>query len=267
MIKDISIIGAGNLAQSLLYRILESKAKIKIRLYDKDAKKNILAKKRNILFNTGIDNGISKSSIILVAVKPNQYKEICASIKHHKGSSSIVVSLMAGVTIKSLAKELEPKTSIIRIMTNINSKYGYASTFLFSNKFCKKVDSNMVKKFFCMFGTSSTLKQESEIDKITALIGSGPAYFIYFLEGIIQTFKKFGFSERDSKFYAKELFYGTAVTCKQNKESLLRIKNSVISKGGTTDAAIKKLTTLKFQEILTTSIKDAYTKAKQLGEN
>ncbi|MBT6332109.1 MAG: NAD(P)-binding domain-containing protein, partial [Gammaproteobacteria bacterium] len=70
MIKDISIIGAGNLSQSLLYRVKESKAKIKIRLYDKDAKKNILAKKSNILFSTDIDDNISKSNIIIIAVKP-----------------------------------------------------------------------------------------------------------------------------------------------------------------------------------------------------
>ena len=84
MIKDISIIGAGNLSQSLLYRIEHSKANIKIRLYDKDTKKNILAKKSNVLFNTDIDDKISKSNIIIIAVKPNKYKDVCINIKKHK---------------------------------------------------------------------------------------------------------------------------------------------------------------------------------------
>ena len=267
MIKDISIIGAGNLSQSLLYRIEEAKANIKIRLYDKDAKKNILVKKSNILFSTDIDDNISKSNIIIIAVKPDQYKDVCINIKKYKSKSSIVVSLMAGVKINSLTKELGSKTSIIRAMTNINSKYGSATTFMFKNKFCKSNVVNIVKIFFNIFGTSHILKKEIEIDKVTALVGSGPAYFIHFLEGIIQTFKNFGFSESDSNAYAKELFYGTAITCKNEQKSLLKIKNSVVSKGGTTDAALKKLTILKFQDILEKSIKEAYSKAKQLGKN
>ena len=267
MIKDISIIGAGNLSQSLLYRIEEAKANIKIRLYDKDTKKDVLAKKSNVLFCTKIDDNISKSNIIIIAVKPSQYKDVCINIKKYKTKSSIIVSLMAGVKINSLAKELGSKTSIIRTMTNINSKYGNASTFMFKNKFCNNNVLNAVKMFFNFFGTSHVLKKEIEIDKVTALVGSGPAYFIHFLEGIIQTFKNFGFSEKDSTFYAKELFYGTAITCINEQKSLLKIKNSVVSKGGTTDAALKKLTILKFQDILEKSIKEAYSKAKQLGKN
>ena len=147
MIKDISIIGAGNLSQSLLYRIEESKAKIKIRLYDKDTKKDILAKKSNVLFNTEIDDNISKSNIIIIAVKPSQYKDVCINIKKYKTKSSTIVSLMAGVKINSLAKELGSKTSIIRTMTNINSKYGNASTFIFSNKFCKDSKTASIKNF------------------------------------------------------------------------------------------------------------------------
>ena len=124
-----------------------------------------------------------------------------------------------------------------------------------------------MKKFFSIFGTSHVLDNENEIDKITALIGSGPAYFIHFLEGIIETFKKFGFSENDSTTYAKNLFYGTAITCINEKKSLSEIKKSIVSKGGTTDAALKKLTSLKFQDILAKSIKEAYSKAKQLGKS
>ena len=84
MIKDISIIGAGNLSQSLLHRIDETKANIKIRLYDKDTKKDILAKKSNVLFSTDIDDNISKSNIIIIAVKPSQYKDVCFNIKKYK---------------------------------------------------------------------------------------------------------------------------------------------------------------------------------------
>ena len=267
MIKDIAIIGVGNLAQSLLYRLESSKTKLKIRLYDKDIRKKSLAKKPTITYSNIIDKNLIKSEVIIIAVKPNQYKDVCNDINNFCSKSSIVISLMAGVKITNLIKELNPEKSIVRVMTNINSKYGNASTFIFSNKFCKKSKVVLIKRFFNIFGTSYILENENKIDKVTALTGSGPAYFIHFLEAIIQTFKNFGFSENESETYAKELFYGTAITYMNEKKNLKKIKDSVISKGGTTDAALKTLDALKFKSILTKSIKEAYNKAQQLGKN
>jgi len=267
MVKDIAIIGVGNLAQSLLYRLESSKTELRIRLYDKDTRKKSLAKKPRITYSSTIDKSLIKSEVIIIAVKPNQYKDICGDIKKFYSKSSVVISLMAGVKTTNLIKELNPETSIFRVMTNINSKYGNASTFIFSNKFCKKNKVALIKRFFNIFGTSHILENENKIDKVTALIGSGPAYFIHFLEAMIQTFKNFGFSEDESETYAQELFYGTAITCLNEKKSFKKIKDSVISKGGTTDAALKTLDALKFKSILTKSIKEAYNKAQQLGKN
>ena len=267
IIKDIAIIGVGNLAQSLLYRLESSKAKVKIRLYDKNTQKKSLAKKSTITYSDVIDHHLIKSQVIIIAVKPNQYKGICRDIKRFYSKSSVIISLMAGVRTTNLIKELNPETPIARVMTNVNSKYGNASTFIFSNKFCKDSKTISIKRFFNIFGTSHIVENENKIDKVTALTGSGPAYFIHFLEAIIQTFKKFGFSENEAKTYAKELFYGTAITCMDEKKSLKKIKDSVISKGGTTDAALKNLDALKFKSILTKSIKEAYNKAQQLGKN
>ena len=266
-IKDIAIIGVGNLAQSLLYRLESSKAKVKIRLYDKNTQKKSLAKKPIITYSNAIDHHLIKSEVIIIAVKPNQYKDVCSDIKNFCSKSSVVISLMAGVKTTSLMKELNPEKSIVRVMTNINSKHGNASTFIFSNKFCKNSKVVLIKRFFNIFGTSHILENENQIDKVTALTGSGPAYFIHFLEAIIQTFKNFGFSENKAEIYAKELFYGTAITCMNEKKNLKKIKDSVISKGGTTDAALKTLDALKFKSILTKSIKEAYNKAQQLGKN
>ena len=81
MIKDIAIIGVGNLAQSLLYRLESSKIKVRIRLYDKDTRKKSLAKKSTITYSNIIDKDLAKSEFIIIAVKPNQYKDVCRDIK------------------------------------------------------------------------------------------------------------------------------------------------------------------------------------------
>ena len=111
------------------------------------------------------------------------------------------------------------------------------------------------------------LKTEVQIDKATALIGSGPAYFIYFAESIFKTFQSFGFSKNESKNLVTDLFYGTALTCKEDKRDFEEIKKSIVSKGGTTESALKRLDRLQTKKIIMGSIKDAYIKAKSLGKN
>ena len=173
---------------------------------------------------------------------------------------------MAGVKIRDLKSQLPSQSNVLRVMTNINAKYNNAISSLYFDKSFKKTRITSLKKFFSLFGDVRILKKEADIDKATALIGSGPAYFIYFSESMIEIFQSFGFTKNESVDLVSELFYGTALLCKQDNRSFAKIKKSVVSKGGTTEAALRKLDRLKTKKILMESIKDAYTKAKSLGK-
>ena len=267
MLKKISIIGAGNLTQALLYSIDNSSLKIDINLYDKDKKKKVFASQKKWNFFTKVGKEIANSDIIIIAVKPNQYKNVCSDIKKEDIKESIIVSLMAGVKISDLKAQLPTQSNVLRVMTNINAKYNNAISSIYFDKSFKKTHIPPLKGFFSIFGDIRVLKKESDIDTATALIGSGPAYFIYFSESMIEIFHSFGFTKNESAKLVSELFYGTALLCKQDNRSFEKIKKSVVSKGGTTEAALQKLDKLKSKKILKESIKDAYAKAKSLGKD
>ena len=267
MFKNISIVGVGNLTKSLLYRIKSTPLKVNINLYDLDKKKKSLASQKSWQFYTIINNSLNASDLIIIAVKPNQYKDVCNKIAKHINKNAIIVSLMAGIKVKDIKREFSNSPEIARVMTNINAKYGKAISSVYLGQGFKRNKVISLKSFFSLFGSIKMLKTEVQIDKATALIGSGPAYFIYFAESIFKTFQSFGFSKNESKNLVTDLFYGTALTCKEDKRDFEEIKKSIVSKGGTTESALKRLDRLQTKKIIMGSIKDAYIKAKSLGKN
>ena len=165
MLKRISIIGAGNLTQALLYSIDNSSLKMDINLYDKDKKKKVFASQKKWKFFTKVGKEIADSDIIIIAVKPNQYKNVCSDIKKEDIKESIIVSLMAGVKIRDLKSQLPSQSNVLRVMTNINAKYNNAISSLYFDKSFKKTSVTPLKKFFSIFGDVRVLKKETGIDR------------------------------------------------------------------------------------------------------
>jgi len=267
MFKNISIIGVGNLTQTLLFCIKNTSTKLNINLYDLDNKKRVFASSKEWSFNSKIDKKINDCDLIIIAVKPTQYKKVCNAINNYVNKKLVVVSMMAGVKTKDLKDKLSGEVLIARVMTNINAKFGNAISSIYMEKRIKKNDITSLRNLFSLFGSVRFVKTEAQIDKITALLGSGPAYFIYFAESIVKAFQSFGYSKDESNNLVAELFYGTAKMCILDERSFEQIKKTVISKGGTTEAALKNLDNLKTKEKIKKSIKKAYVKAQALGKN
>ena len=265
-IKKISIIGFGNLAQALIEGLDAVKYKGLIHIYDIDKKKKKYVKSKNIKFKTNIDESIMGSTIILLAIKPNNLKKVAIKLKKLSINSTIL-SLMAGIKISQIAQLINKDLKIARIMTNINARHENAISFVYMNKKCTKKEDDIINGLFEKFGSLYYATSENQLNKITALIGSGPAYFIHFTESIIKTFKSFGFNEAESVKYSLELFYTTACSCIMDNRSLNLIKNSILSKNGTTEAALKKLDQKNFQKNIKESILAAYKKSQELSRD
>ncbi len=266
MIKNISIIGAGNLAQCFIDRIIASKKNHKVFVYDIDDKKNRYLSKKNIKFCTTIDQNLSKSQLILLAIKPHDFRFISKDIKEYGNKGCMVVSLMAGIKLNLIDKLLNKNFYTARIMSNINARFGNAQTFIFTNKDFTRIKLNNLVKFLKLFGSTSIVNKERQIDKLTALCGSGPAYFIHFTEIVKDTFKKLGFKENESEQLAKELFYSTGYTCYHSNSHMKDIKKTIVSKKGTTDAALGMMEKRNIRKFIMESIDQAYRKSIQLGK-
>ena len=266
MIKNISIIGAGNLARCFVERIITSKKNYKVFLFDVDKKKNKYSSVRNVNFYPKINQNLSESQLILLAIKPHDFKSVLKDIVEYGHKKSIVASLMAGVKLSIIEKNLNKDFYTARVMTNINAQFGNAQSFILLGKSFPKNRMDNLVNFFKLFGTTTRVNKEGQIDKLTALCGSGPAYFIYFTEIVKDTFKKFGFKENEAEQLSKYLFYSTGYTCYHNDSNMEDIKKTIVSKKGTTEAALVMMEKKNIRKVIMDSIDQAYKKSIQLGK-
>ena len=266
MIKNISIVGAGNLAQCFIDRIIASKGKYKIFLYDIDKKKNKYSSIKNVKFFSSINQCFTESQLVLLTIKPHNFKSVSKDINEYGDKKCTVISLMAGTKLNVIDKALNKNFYTARVMTNINAQFGNAQSFIFASKDFPRNRFKSLINFFKLFGVTTRVNTEMQIDKLTALCGSGPAYFIYFTEIVKDTFKKFGFGENEAEQLSKNLFYSTGYTCYHNKNDMKDIRKTVVSKKGTTEAALVMMDKKNIRKVIMESIDQAYKKSIQLGK-
>ena len=255
----ISIIGYGNLSQALVTGLRYAKYSEHLRVYDSNINKKLHT---NITLKKVVDKEIIKSKIILLAVKPKDFKKISSYLKE-LATDAVIVSLMAGVSIKKI-RELTCHPKLARVMTNINCAYGRAQSFIHFNSRCTSKNKKQINDLFGYVGEIFNLGSEKKIDIVTGLTGSGPAYVLYFLEAMCDIFEKQGFSRKTSRDLSTNLFDGTINTCKLDKRNIDVIKKSIISKNGTTEEALKSMKRADLKGILNRAISAAIEKAMNI---
>ncbi len=265
MKKKISIIGAGNLTLSLLSSIEACSKDYIISIVDNNRSRKRLLKKHKVSFVSNIDNNISDSKVIFLNVKPKDSSSVLKSLKPYVGAKNIIISFMAGIKVNDIKKALDTETSVIRCMTNITAINNDAIIFYFMKK-SNKQHSNLLSKVFKKQKQLIECKSEDELNKITALYGSAPAYYILFNETIKNIYKKLGYTSSQASKLSDNLFIGTANLIKSGLSGKDLI-NSIASKGGTTEAALKELSKSRIDKSLYNAIKTAIKKSKELAKN
>ena len=114
-------------------------------------------------------------------------------------------------------------------------------------------------------GKNLWLDNESKIDAVTAISGSGPAYVFYFLNSLIESGKKIGLSKEEAQFFAKETLIGSAIMSEDHINDLDTLIKSVSSKGGTTEQAINVMKNHQFDEIISIAVNEAFKRSKEIG--
>ena len=235
--KNILLVGCGNLGKIILDGLLLEKKKVYLLEKNQNITKQINHK--NCIIISKIDDQVLKKiGIILLCVKPNQTKEILNKC-YNKTKNKVFVSFVAGMKISSISNYLEnKKQKIIRIMPNIFIQFNKSSSAIFS----KNLTSNekyKFKKLFSFFGFFVWLKNEDDFNFFTAMFGGGPAYFLYIMSCFNEITKKNRIKEKDSINLLIKLLEGTIEVLKKNPTTFELFINKVTSKGGTTEEAMK----------------------------
>lgn len=200
--------------------------------------------------------------VILVAVKPQSFDEMASGIDL---GEKLIISIMAGVSVSRIAKGLG-SAKVVRVMPNLPLQVGAAFSGWYASSDVSAEEKELVSDILMSFGTEVEVENEDDIDKITALSGTGPAYYYYLNRALKMKAVGMGFSEEQAKKIASGTFFGAAKLLEESEDCSGSLIKKISSKGGTTEAAVKHLDDAKFEEILGDAIEKAYKRAKELNE-
>lgn len=240
--KKIGFIGGGNMAHSLISGLIASgHSAQQIWVADTDEQKlSRLASRMNI--NTLPTNAalITAVDVVVLAVKP----QIIASVIEHARPSFdkqnlLLVSIAAGINQASLSKWLGADKAIVRCMPNTPTLVQTGATGLHANQNVTEEQHDLAENIMRSVGISVWVESESELDAVTAISGSGPAYFFLLMEAMEKSAIELGLSQYTARLLIEQTALGAARLALELIESPAELKNQVSSPGGTTEQAIK----------------------------
>ena len=261
----LGIIGCGNMGSDLAKGILSKRVLPFNSIYisDKDASKvKPLYKKFGIRVSTSEE--IAKKCIfIIVAVKPQECEALFRSISKTLDSSKHIISVMAGVSISKIESLLNKKIAITRAMPNMAALAGKGITCISHNKAVKQ--KAMACKFFSAVGDVMEV-EEKQMDAVTAVSGSGPAYFFYLAEALAETAVKLGIKREKAAKLAAATLVGSGALLDGLKLTPEALITRIASKKGTTEAALNVFKSKKFKELVTAAVNAAARRSKEISK-
>lgn len=266
MKEKILFVGCGKMGSVLLggfLKKLQSENQVVV------VKPNILVPINNIDTNISVISNIRdlspsfKPDIIIFAVKPQIIDNVI--FDYIKFEESIFISIIAGKKIDFFSKKLGKDSKIIRTMPNLPSLIGHGITALYGNLNISNKEKTLVNDLFKTVGEIVNLESEDEIDSVTSISGSGPAYVFHFAESLINSGMELGLSEEVSKKLALKTMLGSCLMMEQSLFNPTELKDQVTSKKGTTEAALNSLYENNFEKIVKNATKSAFKRSKELS--
>ena len=207
---------------------------------------------------------LSKADLVIWAVKPQVFKEAALPVAAFT-QKALHLSVAAGIRSDSIARWLQTDR-VVRSMPNTPALVGQGITGLFARAGVSAPDQHMIEQVLKSTGEFLWVQQEADLDTVTALSGSGPAYVFYFLEAMTEAGVKMGLPEAQAYHLAKATFGGATHLARQSVESPEVLRQRVTSKGGTTYAALTSMADNHVKEAFIKGMLAAQKRASELGD-
>lgn len=237
----ILIIGGGNMGLTYARGFLKSHIIELDNMYilEKSPEKAEVLKSMEIGHVFGVPGEyIQKVDLIVLAVKPQDISILFNSIKPYVDRQQLILSIMAGVKIQTIATGLNV-TKVIRAMPNLPAQIGVGMTVYTSSEDITRIELVTVQNLLSASGKTIYVEREDMLNAATAISGSGPAYVFYFMNSLIQSAIEMGFSQSEAEMLTYQTFRGAVELFDKNDISCEEWIRRVSSKGGTTEAAIR----------------------------
>lgn len=266
-IKNLAVIGAGNMGRAIIFGLISSKklSPDEICACDKnDGCLDILYKHGVRVFERPIDC-IKNADAIILAVKPNSLEGLSLELEGMIKTGVILISICAGKTISTLEDFFGRDKKIARVMPNTPATVGEGMSGISGNKNLSNDELFEVKEIFESFGKAEIVKEEL-LDTVTGISGSGPAYAFMFIDALKKAGAKNGMSEEQSKVFAAQTVLGAAKMVLETDVSPEQLKINVCSPGGTTIEAVKVFEQRKLYDIVDEAVSACIKKSKDMAK-
>lgn len=263
----IAFIGGGNMASALIAG-LAAHAGIHVVDPDPEARAR-LASRHGVGTAAAIDaapEALEAAEVVVLAVKPQQMREVAAALRPHLGRRPLLLSIAAGIRIAALARWLGGYGAIVRAMPNTPALIGMGITGMVAGSGVDAAGRAAADAVMRAVGPTVWLDDEALIDPVTAVSGSGPAYVFYFLEAMQQAAREMGLDAQQGRQLALATFTGAAQLAAQSDEAVEVLRQRVTSKGGTTHAAISSMEAAGVKEAIVAAMKAAADRGRALGD-
>ena len=206
------------------------------------------------------------ADVIILAVKPQVMAEACGSIAPAvRESGALVISIAAGVTIASMAARLGQQAAIVRCMPNTPALLGCGASGLFANANVSAAQRQQAEHVVGAVGITRWVPDEGALDAVTALSGSGPAYFFLFMEAMIEAGCRLGLDRETATTLALQTGLGAARMALEDSADLVELRRRVTSPGGTTERAVQRFEQDGLRQIVEDAMQAAADRAAEMA--
>jgi len=267
--NKIGFIGGGNMASSLISGLIASgHAPEQIWVSDINPDTlTALAKQLNVNTSANNDDIINAVDVVVLAVKPQTLSAVAQSIAALiQQRKSLVVSIAAGINQNSLSRWLGADTAIVRCMPNTPALVLTGATALHANARVTAEQCDLAENILRSVGIALWVEDEADLDAVTAVSGSGPAYFFLLMEAMEKAALELGLSQQTARLLVQQTALGAAKIALESSESPEQLRKRVTSPGGTTQQAIETFEQGGFTELVSKALHAARDRSIEMSK-
>ncbi|MGZ5577046.1 MAG: pyrroline-5-carboxylate reductase [Methylobacter sp.] len=267
--NKIGFIGGGNMASSLISGLIAS-GHAPEQIWVSDINPDTLADlKKQLNVNTTINNEdiINAADVVVLAVKPQTLSTVAQGIAALvQQKKPLVVSIAAGINQNSLSRWLGADTAIVRCMPNTPALVLTGATALHANNKVTAEQCDLAENILRAVGIALWVDDEAELDAVTAISGSGPAYFFLLMEAMEKAALELGLGRETSRLLVQQTALGAAKIALESAESPEQLRKRVTSPGGTTQRAIETFEQGGFTELVSKALHAARDRSIEMSK-
>ena len=265
--QTIGFLGTGNMAEALIKGLIAAGVVEPKQIHGSDPRRercDELAARYGIHMTANNAEVVRAAEIVVLSVKPQILPKVLDEIAPHLKSSALVISIAAGVPVSAIEPRLPEGTRVVRTLPNTPALVGAGATAIAAGQHAKDDDVEATRRIFDAVGMTVVL-DESQLDAVTGLSGSGPAYVFLIIEALSDAGVKVGLSRYNAQALAAQTLLGSAKLLIETKEHPGRLKDMVTSPGGTAIAGLHTLEAGGLRTTLINAVEAATHRSRELG--